>query len=203
MKKIVFLISLILTLTAALKAQVKTIYYMGDRVISDTTLVSSFSTSFAVYGKLSTDSLYFYKRYDIENNLMITGSFMDEGLKIPHGKFKFYNYVATFNDTHNTAFTFIDKNIFVSEEGAYDNGVNSGRWTSYYPDGKVFKTVKFENGLKQGEFVAYDEKGRTEILGNYIDDKREGEWLLKRGKRKVFFVNDIEQKKVSGNVKIN
>lgn len=201
MKNILILFSLILFSTLGLKAQVKTIYYLGEKLILDSTLVSSLATSFAVYGKLSNDSLYVYKRYDILNNLMSTGSFKDENLKVPHGKFTFYSDVETFNDTYNSAFPFTDKNIFVSEEGQYDDGLSVGRWVGYYPDGKILMAVNFENGLKQGEFVAYDVKGRVQTFGVFKDDKKEGEWLLKRGKKKVFYVNDIEQKKVSGKIK--
>ena len=57
--------------------------------------------------------------------------------------------------------------------------------------------------IPQGEFVAYDEKGRVQTFGIFKDDKKEGEWLLKRGKKKIFYVNDIEQKKVSGKIKTN
>lgn len=193
-KKIVFIFSLILSLAFGLKAQVKTIFYLDDKVIRDSTLVSAFSTSYAVYGKLSNDTLYTYKRYDILNNLMVTGSFQDEALTIPHGKFTFYSDVETFNNTHNTTFPLTDKNIFISEEGRYENGLSVGRWNGYYPNGKILGTLNFENGLKQGEFVGYDKNGKVETLGSYKDDKREGEWLLKKGKKKVFYVNDIEQK---------
>ena len=111
--------------------------------------------------------------------------------------------METFNYTHNSVFPYTDKNIFISEEGQYENGLSTGRWSSYYPDGKILGTVNFQNGLKQGEFVAYDEKGRVQTFGIFKDDKKEGEWLLKRGKKKIFYVNDIEQKKVSGKIKTN
>jgi hypothetical protein len=203
MKRKIILLSFMLFSMLGLKAQVKTIYYLGEKVMLDTTLASSLATSFAIYGKLTNDSLYSFKRYDIRNNLMITGSFKDEALSIPHGKFTYYSDVETFNDTHNTVFPYADKNIFVSEEGQYDNGLSIGKWIGYYPDGKIFATVNFQNGLKQGEFVAYDENGRVQTFGIFKDDKKEGEWLLKRGKKKIFYVNDIEQKKVSGKIKTN
>lgn len=201
MKKILILLSLILLSTLGLKAQVKTIYYIGEKVMRDSTLASTLATSYAVYGKLTNDSLYVYKKYDILNNLMITGSFKNDSLNIPHGKFTFYSDVETFNDTHDSVFPYTDKNIFVSEEGQYENGLSVGRWIGYYPDGKILMTVNFENGLKQGEFVGYDEKGRVETLGVFKADKKEGEWLLKRGKKKIFYINDIEQKRGSGKVK--
>lgn len=203
MKRNLIVLILLFFSTLALKAQVKTVYYLGEKVMLDTTLASSLATSFAVYGKLSNDSLYVFKRYDILNNLMITGSFKDEALSIPHGKFTYYSDVETFNDTHNSVFPYTDKNIFISEEGQYENGLSTGRWSSYYPDGKILGTVNFQNGLKQGEFVAYDEKGRVQTFGIFKDDKKEGEWLFKRGKKKIFYVNDIEQKKVSGKIKTN
>ncbi len=201
-KKIIFL-SIILFSALGLKAQVNTIFYAGDKVILDSTLASVYATSYAVYGKLSNDSVYVYKKYDIENNLMLTGSFKDEALKIPHGKFTIYSDVYTFNETYNTSFEFSDKNIFVSEEGEYQNGLNIGRWSTYYPNGKIFASVNFEKGLKQGEFISYDSKSKVEIIGTYINDKKEGKWLYKRGKKIVFYVNDVEQKKVKGKVNIN
>lgn len=203
MKRKIILLGLMLFSIIGLKAQVKTIYFLGEKVMLDTTLASSLATSFAVYGKLSNDSLYSFKRYDILNNLMVTGSFKDEALSIPHGKFIFYSDVETFNDTHNTAFPYTDKNIFISEEGQYENGLSIGKWIGYYPNGKILMSINYENGLKQGKFISYDEKGRVEVLGTFVDDKKEGEWLFKRGKKKVFYVNDIEQKKVNGKIKIN
>ena len=171
--------------------------------MTDTTLASTYATSFAIYGKLSNDSIYVYKRYDIYNNLMITGSFKDEDLSIPHGKFTFYSDVETFNETNYSSFPYTDKNIFVAEVGTYEDGLSVGRWQTYYPDGKPFAVVNFEKGLKQGEFVVYDKNGKVETLGNYIDDKKEGEWLLKRGKKKVFYVNDKEQKRGSDKINTN
>ena len=65
MKRVVVFLGCMLLFCFGLKAQVKTIFYFGDEVILDSTLVSSYATSFAVYGKLSNDSVYAYKRYDL------------------------------------------------------------------------------------------------------------------------------------------
>lgn len=203
MKKVFILFSLILCFSSTIKAQVKTIYYLGDKVIQDSTIASTLATSYAIYGKLSNDSLYVYKKFDIQNNLMTTGSFKDENLTIPHGKFIFYSDVETFNDTYNSTFPFTDQNIFVAEEGEFKNGLTNGPWKTYYPDGSSFANVSFVEGLKQGDFISYNPKGKVEIFGTYINDKKEGEWLFKRGRKKIFYVNDSQQKKVNGKVKIN
>lgn len=203
MKRVVVFLGCMLVFCFGLKAQVKTIFYFGDEVILDSTLVSSYATSFAVYGKLSNDSVYAYKRYDIENNLMSTGFFKDENLKIPHGKFIYYSTVEAFNELYSLSYYFENKSTFVSEQGAFKDGLSVGRWISYYPDGKILASVNFQDGLQQGEFVNYDSKGRVETLGSYINGKKEGEWLFKRGKKKVFYLNDMVQKKASAKVKAN
>lgn len=202
MKRVIVLF-IFLVFGFGLQAQVKTVYYFGDEVITDSALVKSFATSFAVYGKLSNDSVYTYKRYDIYNSLISIGAFKDEALKIPHGKFKHYLTVDQFNELYNSAFYTEDHASFLYEEGQFIDGLSTGRWISYYPTGKIFATVNFENGLKDGEFVSYNAKGDVETLGTYKNGKKEGDWLYKRGKKKVFYVNDVIQKKVGAKVNTN
>lgn len=197
------MLALNLFVLSGLNAQVKTIYYAGEQVLTDTTLAKTYATSFAIYGKLSNDSLYVFKKYDIYNNLLGTGTYKDEFLIIPHGKFTYYSDVETFNDFNNSSFPYTNKNIFVSEEGNYEDGLAVGEWKSFYPDGKLMAVGTFKNGKKQGKFAAYNAKGILETSGNYVNDKKEGEWIFKRGRKKIFYVNDVEQKKVKGNININ
>jgi hypothetical protein len=199
MKKLVFFLGCLLIFCLGLEAQVKTVYYVGDEVITDSTLVR-YATSYAVYGKLTNDSLYAYKRYDIYDSLMSTGFFKDEALKVPHGKFVHYLTVPAFNELYNLSFYDEDYTSFVYEKGEYVDGLSVGRWSSYYPNGKVMATVVFEAGLQQGEFVSYDAKGQVETFGKYVNGKKEGEWLFRRGKKKVFYVNNVIQKKASAKI---
>jgi hypothetical protein len=48
MKRKIILLSFMLFSMLGLKAQVKTIYYLGEKVMLDTTLASSLDTSFAI-----------------------------------------------------------------------------------------------------------------------------------------------------------
>ena len=198
-RKLIFFLGCLLLFCFGIKAQVKTVYYIGDEVIADSTLIG-FVTSYAVYGKLANDSLYSYKRYDIYDRLMSTGSFKDEALKIPHGKFFFYLTVPAFNELYNSTFYDEDYKSFIYQKGEFIDGVSTGRLTNFYPDGKIMATVVFEAGLQQGEFVGYDAKGRVETLGKYINGKKEGEWLFRRGKKKAFYVNNVIQKKASAKI---
>lgn len=200
MKKTLITIGFILFITLSLKAQVKTIYYFGDEIMLDTTLAKDYATSFAVYGKLNNDSLYVYKRFDIRNNLMNTGSFKDEALKIPHGKFIYYSDVYTFNEMFYSNYPYTGKNIFIAEEGDYEDGLTVGKWIRYFPDGKIMVIVNFNKGLKEGDFIVYDTKGRVETSGKYLNDKKEGQWIFKNGKRKIYYVNDVKQKNIDVNV---
>ena len=200
MKKTLIILSLVLFTSISLYAQVKTIYYFGDDVMRDTTLAKDYATSFAVYGKLNTDSVYIYKRFDIANNLMNTVSFKDDKLTIPHGKFIYYSDVYTFNEMFNSNYPYTGKNIFISEEGNYEDGLTVGKWKRYFPDGKIMVIVNFHKGLKEGDFIVYDTKGRVETSGKYLNDKKEGKWIFKNGKRIVYYVNDVKQKNIEANV---
>src|SRR3954469_23225834 len=80
-------------------SQVKTVYYdEEDNVISD----SSRAASYAIYGKLTGDSLYTYKKYDEDGYVTVTGSFRDDSLKVPQGKFVYYDWVDELTTLGNT-----------------------------------------------------------------------------------------------------
>ena len=157
--------------------QVKPIYFAGNVITADSTK----ATSYAVYGKLSTEELWSFKRYDLWDNLLQTGSFKDEELSIPHGKFTYYMSVEYFNTLTNNFFYIKDKHRFISQIGSFENGKETGNWYTFYPDGSVFVTVKFTNGLMNGEYKSYTRKGVLESSGNYVDGKKNGEWMFHSG----------------------
>lgn len=183
-KRILFI--LLLFVSFGVKAQVKPIYFYMDSVISDSTK----ATSYAIYGKLSTEELWSFKRYDLYNNLLQTGSFKDEQLTIPHGKFTSYMEVDLFNKINNSFFYIRDRDRFISQVGSFVNGKEHGQWLSYYPDGKIFGAVIFRNGVLHGESKSYDKKGNIEIVGNYVNGKKDGEWILHGGLQKDVYVMD-------------
>jgi antitoxin component YwqK of YwqJK toxin-antitoxin module len=176
-------------------AQVTPIYFAGESVIADKNLANSYG----VYGKLSTENLWVYKRYDLYDNLLQTGSYKDAALTIPHGKFVFYMNVATFNSLYNTNFKLGGTGRFVSQIVTFVNGVGYGRWLLFYPDGNILNSQDVINGNLQGEFVTYDRLGNVEVKGNYVDGEPDGEWIFDGGAQKVIYEKGVVKSKVSDN----
>lgn len=164
-------------------AQVAPIYFYGNQVTPD----KNKATSYAVYGKLSTGNIYTFKRYDLYDNLLQTGSFSDELLAVPHGKFTFYSDVNEFNYIYKESFTIKGKTRFVSQEGTFVNGLEQGKWLVYYPDGNVFNTQHFVDGKLNGEFITFNRYGQSIVSGNYVNGEKDGEWLFTKDKiREVY-----------------
>ena len=76
--------------------------------------------------------------------------------------------VDDFNEENGTFFYLKESSRFLSELGSFNNGFKTGRWISFYPDGKIFAIVNYVNGLKQGEYKKFDRKGRTLVEGQYL-----------------------------------
>ena len=168
-----YLIVAVLSLIGCLQLHaqsVKPIYFSGDKVVSD----PEYATSYGIVGKLSSDSIYVLKRYDLDDNLLMTGQFKDDILTIPHGDFLFYSDVTTFNIANSTYFNLKGKTRFISQRGKFVEGYEQGAWYFYFPNGSISQQMNFRNGLLEGEFVVYSPKGRKETVGKYADGKKHG-----------------------------
>lgn len=176
-----FLILFILCISSiCVKAQVAPIYLYGNQVTTD----RNKATSYAIYGKVSTENVWTFKRYDLYDNLLQTGSYEDENLSTPHGNFNFYMDVQTFNSSHKTSFKLKGKTRFLSQQGNFVHGVEQGKWIVFYPDGNVLSTQNFDNGELNGESKTFDKFGNIEEGGNYVKGKKDGEWISLKGTRK-------------------
>lgn len=52
-----------------------------------------------------------------------------------------------------------------------------GKVTTYYPDGTtVYEEKNFTNGVLSGEYIKYYENGNQELVGNYVNDKEDGDF---------------------------
>lgn len=171
-----------------LKAQeVTPIYFYGETITTD----RNRATSYGIYGKLSTEDLWVFKRYDLYDNLIQTGSYKDERLTTPHGKFLFYMDLELFNQVQVTNFKLKGKTRFLCQQGTFVDGVENGKWLLFYPDGTILNTQDFVNGKLHGEFITYDKYGKIEIKGNYVDGERDGEWLFEFGAQKVIYEKGV------------
>lgn len=187
MKFILFLLVTASTLFSKVSAQVIPIYFYGDSIVSN----KNKATSYAVYGKLSDQELWAFKRYDLYDNLLQTGSYKDDRLTTPHGVFSFYMDLEAFNDLHLTNYKLKDKYRFLSQAGNFTNGLEDGKWQLFYPDGTVFNSQVYVKGKLQGEFVTYDKYGNIEIKGNYVDGQRDGLWIFEGGAQEVIYEKGV------------
>ena len=62
-------------------------------------------------------------------------------------------------------------------EGGYDaNGERTGRWISWYENGKKWSICDYKNGLKHGENIVYYENGNKRYANFYMEGKPSGIW---------------------------
>ncbi|RZL66907.1 MAG: hypothetical protein EOO93_04660 [Pedobacter sp.] len=175
-----FLLATMFYLSA--NAQVKPIYFIGDSITTDKTK----ATSYGVSGKLSTDTVYRLKMYDLYDNLMQTGSYKDEKLTIPHGNFLIYGDIDEFNYDHGTTFYVKDKDRFLAEQGDYFDGKKRGRWIQFFPDGKIFTITNYLVDFKHGEFKQFNRRGKVVTTGNYKIGIKDGEWSYQTGIKEIY-----------------
>jgi len=160
-------------------AQVKPVYFLDNQIISDSTKANAYG----IFGKLSTEELWVLKKYDLDNNLLFTGSYKDEKMTIPHGQFVYYEDIDFFNELNAEGFSVKGKSRFVMVRGSYENGLMNGRWIGFFPDGKIRMIITFVKGIKHGAFMVYSPKGKMLVSGMYAFDEKEGEWSAKKGRK--------------------
>lgn len=164
-------------------SQAKPIYFNGNRIVSD----ARQATSYGVYGKLSGEDLWVLKRYDLYDNLMLSGTYKDEQLAKPHGKFIFYGSIYDYNDENFTNFKNAKTDRYITQDGSYVDGLEEGKWTDYFPDGKILGYRTYLNGKLHGDIALFNYKGRREIYGHYKNGLKDGTWYnLKRRTKEIF-----------------
>lgn len=187
MKKIFIAGLLFLCSTVWGYAQVKTVYFdIKDKVTTD----SLHAASYAVYGKVSGDSLWVFKKYDMDGYIATTGSFKDELLEVPHGKFVYYDWINPNKSETGANALNTGRDRYIVLSGNFDNGLRQGKWLSYYENGEIKSVINFEKGMMQGEYKGFDDKGRIIETGQYAEDKKDGEWKFNGGLRVITFKMD-------------
>lgn len=83
------------------------------------------------------------------------------------------------SDNGNRKYTELHENGAVKIEGMNDgNGLRTGIWTSYYPDGTKWSESHYIKGMKEGHSVTFYENGQKRYIGEYKNDKQVGEWIF-------------------------
>lgn len=156
-----------------------------DEIITD----SAEAKYYAVYGKVAGDSLYTFKKFDFDGTLMTSGSFRDESLKIPQGKFIFYSWITPDNNPATMEYEVRGKERFIELTGVYQDGLQTGRWVSFYADGKMKQIMTFSMGIAHGAYMFYNYDGKLMVSGLFLNGKRNGTWILNSGKQENEYVN--------------
>lgn len=184
-----FKLLLFLFISASLSAfsQVKPIYFNGNSITND----KSLATSYGVYGKLSDQNLWVLKRYDLDDNLMLSGTYNDELLTIPNGKFIFYSSIQDYNDMNATFYKMQNIDRYIIQEGTFVSGLEEGKWTDYYPDGAVYAERIYKNGKLNGELRVYSAKGKILFIGAFKDDIKDGIFYDLKKRRKQTYAAGI------------
>ncbi|MGY0041432.1 toxin-antitoxin system YwqK family antitoxin [Pedobacter sp. NJ-S-72] len=168
-------------------AQIKTVFLDAkDQLTPDSTLAATYG----VLGKVSGDSLYTFKKFDFEGILLASGSFRDDHMEIPVGKFVYYGWITPENNNRNDSFEINGRERFVELVGSYEDGRRNGRWITFYPDGKMKQIITFSQGIIHGPYLAFDIDGKQQVSGLYQSGKKEGTWTLNDGKQENEYVND-------------
>ncbi|MBB5634681.1 hypothetical protein HDF26_002645 [Pedobacter cryoconitis] len=168
-------------------AQIKTVFLDAkDQLTPDSTL----AVTYGVLGKLSGDSLYTFKKFDFSGVLLASGSFRDDDMEIPVGKFVYYNWITPENNNRNDGFEINGRERYVELVGSYENGRRNGRWITFYPDGKMKQIVTFSEGIIHGSYMSFDSAGQQEVSGLYKSGKKEGTWTLDGGRQENEYVDD-------------
>lgn len=186
MNKIVtFILFVLFSLSA--KSQIKTVFFDAkEKVTADSTQ----AYSYGIYGKVTGGDLWVFKKYDIDGNLMVTGAFKNDSLTVPQGKFVYYDWIDPNKSYANESVLQKGKERYVVLSGNFENGSRQGRWTSFYENGEVKNVAFYEQGILNGEFKSFDRNGDLNESGQFLNDKKEGKWILSGGLQVVDYKDD-------------
>jgi len=186
MKKL-FLLLAILMSYSAVNAQLKTVYFNeDDEIVTDSTK----AYSYALIGQVTGDSVFTVKKFDAEGYLMMTGAYLDDNFKVPHGDFVYYDWVEVVSPMGSYVVPPNGKERFINLRGTFRNGLREGRWITYYQNGSIKDVMHYRRNLMEGEYRNFDYKGNLDTFGNFVNSKKEGTWVTKGGRVVYQFKND-------------
>jgi len=170
MKYCLSIISLLLVITAS--AQVSKIYIDAKgKFITE----AKGAVSYALIDKLS-DTAYLVRTYDMKDTILTEGTYKDELLNIPNGKFSYY--LDKKLDRALEGVSTAETGNFVWRVGYFANGVKTGMWVDFWKHGVKKYSFVYKADKLNGRYRRYDYKNNNYITeeGNYVDNNKEGEW---------------------------
>jgi hypothetical protein len=121
------------------------------------------------------DSLYMVSQYNMKDVILTKGFYKDSTAKIPNGKF--YYYKEGYVNQVNSNLIDVKPDVYIQYMGYFKNGKKTGKWIGYGANGNRNNSYTYEDDKLNGEYLKTDQStGRLIVKGNYINDKKEGNW---------------------------
>lgn len=150
MKKLLLLLAFIITATQ-LFAQTQKVFLTKSGKF---TTNASKAFGYLLIQKFDGSDGYLVTKYDIQNNLISKGSYKDEHLTVPSGKFIYYAKPKPDNVFQDTSYS-ADNKYYLASTGYYVDGKREGLWTEYAPNGEKTTECTYKNGILNGPYKAF------------------------------------------------
>ena len=130
--------------------------------------------SYILFQKID-DTTYMVSQYSMKDVILTKGFYKDSTVKIPNGKF--YYYKERYVNQVSSDLTDVKPDVYIQYMGYFRNGKKTGKWVGYGANGNKNNSYTYENDKLNGEYLKTDQStGQLIVKGNYINDKKEGNW---------------------------
>lgn len=192
MKIPIFILLSILFVNLVFAQDTKLFLDKNEQVV-DSTKASSYMM---ITAKSDADSVYRVRQFSFENLLILSGSFKDQTLSIPHGEYSYYQILreigkGSFSKANNYTDTVYRKpeEHFLDARGSFFDGKMNGEWLHFFKNGTIKRVENFNKEILVGKYKEYLQDGTVLLEGNYDNGQREGLWLERDGLNKLIYLN--------------
>jgi antitoxin component YwqK of YwqJK toxin-antitoxin module len=149
---------LLISLSLPSFAQVKKAYINKDGQLTND---PQNATSYVLVEKLDGDSAYAAKIYNMHDTVLMQGTYKDELLAIPNGKFIYYDKQTLSKNKKEIVLQTVishstDTNSYIRTTGYFINGKKNGLWVDYFSRGVKQSEIMYENGKQNGSYKLYN-----------------------------------------------
>lgn len=155
-------------------AQIQKIYLTKNGVSSSDPKKSN---SYITIQKLDDDSAYLVKQYDMNDTIIMRGTYKDKSLEIPNGKFTYYNKRsgAMVEKMELINYYVTDTNNYIQTVGFFLNGKKVGTWVDYAAKGIKSAEYNYEDGKLEGTYKKYyNNYAGNWSVGTMVNNSLEG-----------------------------
>jgi antitoxin component YwqK of YwqJK toxin-antitoxin module len=108
-------------------------------------------------------------RYDQNGKLIYSGPFRNS---VPVGIHREYNSDGKISDSK----IYNDNGLLISEGIVNEQGDRNGKWSDFFPSGKVMDEGQYTENRRSGLWKFYEEEGKTEQTGYFNNGRPDGIW---------------------------